>query len=55
MSELEEESGFTMKAGRSMVQIASQTMPAARETKQLDLFAATSQIYGEVVRRTIRE
>jgi len=39
VSELEEQSYFTMKAGRSLVQIVSQPFPAPREIDQLDLFA----------------
>lgn len=40
VSELEEQSNFTMKAGRSLVQIVSQPFPAPRKIDQLDLFAA---------------
>lgn len=40
VSELEEQSNFTMKVGRSLVQIVSQPFPAPREIDQRDLFAA---------------
>lgn len=40
VSELEQQSGFTMKARRSLIQIVSQPLPAGREVDQLDLFAA---------------
>ncbi len=39
VSELEEQSDFTMKACRSLVQIVSQLVPGPREIDQLDLFA----------------
>ena len=40
VSDLEEQSGFTMKSGRSLFQIVNQPLPAAREVDQLDLFAS---------------
>ena len=38
VSDLEQQSGFTMKAGRSLVQIVSQPQVMSKGTKQLDLF-----------------
>jgi len=40
VSELEQQSGFTMKAGRTLIRIVSQPLPATREVDRLDLFAA---------------
>lgn len=39
VSALEQQSGLTMKAGRSLVQIVSQPQPKSQGTNQLDLFA----------------
>ena len=43
VSDLEQQSGFTMKADRSLVQIVSQPQTAAREDGQLSLFAAPGE------------
>ena len=42
VSDLEQQSGFTMKAGRSLVQIVSQPQPSSQGTKQLDLFTSAA-------------
>ena len=39
VSGLEQQSGFTMRAGRSLIQIVSQPQPVSREPDQLSLFA----------------
>ena len=39
VSDLEQQSGFTMKAGRSLVQIVSQPEPSSQRKRQLDVFA----------------
>ena len=38
VSALEEDTGFTMRAGRSLVQIVNASMPAPKAISQLDLF-----------------
>jgi len=40
VSESEQQSGFTIKAGRTLIRILSQPLPATREVDRLDLFAA---------------
>lgn len=50
VSELEQQSGFTMKAGRTLIRIVSEPPPATREVDRLDLFAAAGKECGSVTR-----
>ena len=43
VSDMEEQTGFTMKPGRSLVQIVSKPQSVAREGNQLPLFAPSAQ------------
>jgi hypothetical protein len=43
VSELEEQSGFTMKSGRSLIQIVGTKHPASVEPNQLALFGSAGE------------
>ena len=49
VSELEEQSGFTMKSGRSLIQIVGTEQQAPVEPNQLALFGSAGEEHGSSV------